>query len=92
MRVLTPEGAVGAQAQTRAASPASLVGARVALLDNGKPGAKRILEHVAVRLAERAKTQPARTFRKRTAATPCEAATLEEIEAAADIVLTGIAD
>lgn len=92
MKVYSPEGAVGQAAQQTAPSPSSLAGLRLAVLDNGKPGARRILERAAERLEQRAKTQSVGVFRKRTAATPCEAAVLDEICEAADLVLTAVAD
>ena len=75
-----------------APSPDVLAGLRIAVLDNGKPGADRLLGRMAQRLAERtgAKLMPMR--RKGSAATPCEDALLSELTGGADLVLTGTAD
>ena len=92
MKVYSPEGQIG-QVSIQAAAPLStLAGQRVGVLDNGKPGAQLILEQVAKRLGERTQTEFIGHFRKRTAATPCDEALIEQIAAEADFVLTGIAD
>ncbi len=92
VRILSPAGAVGTAPVTRAASPGVLAGRRLALLDNGKPGAARLLSRVAERLAERAAVVLVGQHRKRTAATPCEDALVAALAAEADLVLTGTAD
>lgn len=92
MRILSPEGNVASEGVGLAASPASLTGLRLAVLDNGKPGAARVMTRVAERLAERAGVSFVGVHRKRTAATPCDDALLEEIAGRADLVLTGTAD
>ena len=92
MRILSPEGSVGTRAVSLAPSPPVLAGQRVAVLDNGKPGAARLMEALAGRLAERTGAVIAGTHRKRTAATPCEDALLGEITETADLVVTGTAD
>lgn len=92
MRILSPEGKVGARGVTLADSPEVLVGRRLAILDNGKPGAALLMQGVAGHLVERAQVELVGVHRKRTAATPCEDALLDEIAQEADVVLTGTAD
>ncbi len=92
MRILSPEGSVGVRGVALATSPAVLAGRRLAVLDNGKPGAGAVLASVAERLARRAGVEFVGAYRKRTAATPCEETLIEEIAAGADLVLTGTAD
>ena len=92
MRILSPEGRVGARSVTLAASPSVLAGQRLAVLDNGKPGAARLMEALSERLAERTGVTLAGSHRKRTAATPCEDALVDALCEGADLVLTGTAD
>ncbi len=92
MRILSPQGSVGARWVSLAASPEVLSGRRLAVLDNGKPGAALVMIGVAERIAERAGVEFVGVHRKRTAATPCEDALIEEIAEGADLVLTGTAD
>jgi hypothetical protein len=72
--------------------PAQLIGQRIIALDNGKPGADRLLTQLAERLAARTGATFVRTVRKGSAATPCEPSLLAEIVAEADLVVTGTAD
>ena len=92
MRILSPEGKPGARGVALAASPEVLAGRRLAVLDNGKPGAAFVMTRVAERLAERAGVEIVGVHRKRTAATPCEETLIDEIAEGADLVLTGTAD
>ena len=91
-QIYLPDSAPGQPASARAAAPRSLAGQRIAVLDNGKPGAARLLGGVARGLAERTGASFAGVFQKGSAATPCEDAVFEEILSAADVVLTGTAD
>lgn len=92
MRILSPEGSIGVRSVSLAASPDSLFGRRLVVLDNGKPGAATLMARVAKRLGERAGVETVGVRRKRTAATPCEDALLDEIAEEADLALTGTAD
>lgn len=92
MKIYSPEGHVGRASVEVARAPATLSAQRVAVLDNGKPGAQRILECVAEQLRKRTAAKFVGHFRKRTAATPCEDALIDKISEEADLVLTGIAD
>ncbi|MEM7413523.1 MAG: hypothetical protein AAF430_25045 [Myxococcota bacterium] len=92
MKILSPEGTVGTRGVVLAAPPAQLAGRRIAVLDNGKPGAALVMTRIAERLVERAGVEFVGLHRKRTAATPCEEGLLGEIADGADLVLTGLAD
>ena len=92
LRIYAPDGSVGADATPLAASPDVLAGCRIAVLDNGKPGADVLISHLAGRLAERTGANLVGVHRKGSAATPCEDTLLAELTEAADLVLTGSAD
>ena len=92
IRIYAPDGPTGGEEVALAASPAVLSGRRLAVLDNGKPGADVLMERVASRLAERTGVAYAGTYRKETSGKPCAPDLLEEIAAAADLVVTGTAD
>ncbi len=92
IRILSPEGNVGAPVVCLAPSPDVLSGRRIAVLDNGKPGAAWLMTRVAEQLAARAGVSFVAARRKRTAATPCEDDLIEKIAGEADLVLTGTAD
>ena len=92
MRILSPEGSVGKRSVALAGSPDLLSGRRLAVLDNGKPGAAFVMTRIAERLAERAGVEFVGAHRKRTAATPCADELISEIAGGAELVLTGTAD
>jgi hypothetical protein len=69
-----------------------LAGTRIAVLDNGKPNARLLMERVAVRLAERSGATVSLVIPKGTAATPAEPEVFAALQAQADLVLTGSAD
>jgi hypothetical protein len=92
IRILSPEGAVGGGAVARAPSPDVVAGRRRVVLDNGKPGAARIMSHAAEQLASRGGVTFVGVRKKRTAATPCEDSLVEALAEEADLVLTGTAD
>ena len=92
LRILSPEGNVGASSITLAASPDVLSGCRIAVLDNGKPGAAWLMTRLAEQLAARVGIDFVAVHRKRTGATACEDALIDQIAEQADLVLTGTAD
>jgi hypothetical protein len=91
-RIYSPEGTTGLVPARLAPPPDVLAGRRIAVLDNGKPGADLLIGCLAERLAERTGAVFAGIRRKGSAATPCEDALLEEIVEDVDLVLTGSAD
>jgi len=92
IRILSPEGNLGAVTASLAPSPEVLSGRRIAVLDNGKPGAAWLMTRLAEQLAARAGVGYVGVQRKRTAATPCEEDLIDKIAKEADLVLTGTAD
>ena len=92
MKIYAPDGNAALETQPPVPLPASLEGQRVAVLDNGKPGAAALMERAVATLADSQGVRAAGVFRKGSAATPCEPDLLEEILQAADLVLTGTAD
>jgi len=92
VRILSPEGSVGTAATEPAPSPDVLAGRRLAVLDNGKPGAAKLMTRVAEQLVARAGIEFIGVRRKRTAATPCEEELIDALAQEADLVLTGTAD
>jgi hypothetical protein len=91
VRILSPEGEVVGAHRTLSAPLPVLAGAKVAVLDNGKPNARLLLQTIAQRLAARTGAQVALVTAKATAATPAEPEIIQELRAA-DLVLTGSAD
>ena len=91
-RIYSPDGAIGEECVPLAAAPDVLAGRRIAVLDNGKPGAERLVGHLARRLAARTGAIFAGVRRKGSAATPCEEHLLKQIVEDVDLVLTGTAD
>jgi hypothetical protein len=90
MEVLSPLGAAPTATTPLARRRASLAGCRVGVLDNSKPNADVLLGRVAERLVARAGGAGVRRWQKPGSSRP--AANLDEIAAAADVVLTGSAD
>ena len=88
MLIHTPEGGVGEMPAVGAASIPVLAGKKIGLLDNRKPNADVVLEHIAERLAARTGTEVVRRDNKN-AAIPCEDQVLEGIAKEVEIVLTG---
>ncbi len=92
IRILSPEGNVGTRLVGLAPSPDVLAGRRIAVLDNGKPGAAELMIRIAEQLALRSGVDFVGVHRKGTAATPCEDDLIDVIAERADLVLTGTAD
>jgi hypothetical protein len=77
---------------TLAARPASLAGARIGLLENGKQNAARFLEDVADVLRDRYGAGDATLRRKENFAQPAAPALVDELSAESDLVVIGIGD
>jgi len=91
VQIHSPEGAIG-EIPTSAAAPVPvLAGRRIGLLDNRKPNADVVLEHISAKLAARTGTEVVRRDTKN-AAIPCEDQVLAGIAKEVEIVLTGTAD
>ena len=92
MRILSPEGRVGEAPGVLAGSPEVLGGLRIAVLDNGKPGAELLMGAIADQISARCGARVEGVFQKGSAATPCEDELLAELIARSDLVVTGTAD
>lgn len=91
VRLVSPEGRVHEPRAPLTPALADLAGLRIAVLDNGKPNAARLMTEIARRIAARTDAELALVVAKGTAATPAEPEILQQLEAA-DLVLTGSAD
>jgi hypothetical protein len=96
--VYRPDGEIGQELATRAASPTTLAGLRIAVLDNGKPNAALVMTRLAESLAGRVGatvsvvTKKGPQGRSANAAIPCAPDIFERVLAEADLVITGTAD
>jgi hypothetical protein len=90
--IYDPTVAHEAEPFERAPRAGTLVGRRLALLDNGKPNAARFLGMVAERLSTDAGVSVVRTVRKPSAYRPAGDAELAAVAQGADLVLSGIGD
>jgi hypothetical protein len=88
--VVSPTGLAPREVKTLAPRPPSLAGRRIGVLDNSKPNAGVLLGRLAERLAAATGARVVGPWRKPGSA--CAADDLDEIAAAADVVLTGSAD
>lgn len=91
IRLVSPEGRVHVPRAPLAPAVPDLAGLRIAVLDNGKPNAARLMTEIAQRIAARTDAALTLVVAKGTAATPAEPEILQQLEAA-DLVLTGSAD
>ncbi|MBM3659661.1 MAG: hypothetical protein FJW95_09180 [Actinobacteria bacterium] len=91
IRLVSPEGRVHEPRAPLAPAVPDLAGLRLAVLDNGKPHAGRLMTEIARRIAARTDAELALVVAKGTAATPAEPEILQQLEVA-DLVLTGSAD
>ena len=91
--ILDPTGEAE-RAEDRALAPrlATLHGASLALLDNGKPNAAVLLEEVGRQLADRFRLQDVKVFAKDYFGTPVEQTQVERIVATCKFAVTAIGD
>ena len=92
VHVYRPDGEVGPAPVGLAPARTVLTGARIGVLDNGKPNARLLLERLAGRVAERGRATVSIVIGKGTAATPAEPEVLDALRENADLVVTGSAD
>jgi hypothetical protein len=96
--IYLPESAPGPEPVALAASPASLAGLRIAVLDNGKPNAAVVMARAAETLAARVGAEVSLVIKKgpsgrsANAAIPCAADVFARVVEEADLVVTGAAD
>jgi hypothetical protein len=91
IRIVSPEGATGPPPVRLAPARRELTGARIAVLDNGKPNARLLMTTIAERVAVDSGAELTLVTAKATAATPAEPEILQQL-LAADLVVTGSAD
>jgi len=90
-KIYRPDGEVAQPGHSLAAPRRVLTGARIGVLDNGKPNAGLLMMTVARQLAERAGTgEPVQLVKN--AAHPAPDEVLEQLRKEVDLVLTGSAD
>ena len=91
-----PEGEIGQAPGTLAASPATLAGLRIAVLDNGKPNAAHVMSRLAETIASRTSSTVSLVIKKHrtsaNAAIPAADDVMAEVLESADLVVTGTAD
>lgn len=96
--IYRPDGLIGQARASLAPVPASLTGARIAVLDNGKPNAALLMTRIAESLAKETGAQVTAVLKKgprgesANAAIPCAPDVFERVLAQADVVITGTAD
>lgn len=97
-QVYLPDSEPGQVPFTRAPSPASLAGLRIAVLDNGKPNAVEVMTRAAETLAARTGATVSLVTKKgpqgmsANAAIPVADDIFERVMAESDLVITGSAD
>jgi hypothetical protein len=91
VRVFRPDGAVAPLGHHISPPRRVLAGARIGVLDNGKPNAGLLMTYVADRLAERTGSPPPLVLLKN-AAHPAPDDVLDRLRTEVDVVLTGSAD
>jgi hypothetical protein len=98
VKIYLPDSPAGSDGATLAASPTTLLGMRIAVLDNGKPNAGLVMAHAAASLAARTGAEVALVIKKgpqgrsANAAIPCAPDVFERVVAESDLVITGAAD
>ncbi|HEV7679602.1 MAG TPA: hypothetical protein VGQ42_13640 [Candidatus Dormibacteraeota bacterium] len=96
MKVVSPIGEIGSGRFPAAARPASLDGAVLGLLSNGKPNSANLLDEIAAQLGERYRLgEPVRANKTESAHGPAHGATeaiLERLSSGTVAVLTASGD
>ena len=92
MQIVDPAGTTAVASKMLAPRPRSLEGATIALLDNSKPNAGVLLERAGALLAARTGARAVKLWSKPSASSAAAPAVIEEIAAAARVVLTASAD
>ena len=90
--VYDPRGVVAATPRAIAPRPARLDGLRLAVLDNTKWNANRLLRRATEQLVAEHRFGAVTYYRKESFSRAAEATLLDEIAAANDVVLTAIGD
>ncbi|GAA0903294.1 hypothetical protein [Pseudonocardia zijingensis] len=91
--ILDPTGEVeGSEDRALAPRLATLDGATLGLLDNGKPNAALLLEEVGRQLSERFRLKDVKVFTKGYFGTPVERTQVERIVATCNFAVTAVGD
>jgi hypothetical protein len=92
VRMYRPDGAIAQPAHRLSPKRPVLSGARIGVLDNGKPNAGLLMTIVAEQLSARAgSSEPVLVLRKN-AAKPCPDDVMDQLKKEVDLVITGSAD
>jgi hypothetical protein len=91
MRIYRPDGPITQPLHTLSPGRRVLAGARIAVLDNGKPNAGLLMGTVAGQLATRAGS-PEPLVLTKNAAQPAPDEVIDQLQREADLVITGSAD
>jgi hypothetical protein len=92
VKLVSPVYEARATAGSRAPRLASLAGARIGLLDNDKPKADRLLEHIATLLEHRYSVAGFVRLRKGSATKPAEGEIIARLLRETDAIVTAIGD
>ena len=92
MRICSPEAQVQQARVNPVARPKSLEGLRIGFLDNTKPPADRVMEHLDKRLRERFPGVQSHYVSKNAASLPATEAMYKSMQENADVVITGFGD
>ncbi len=92
IKLLDPTTEAVARPIAWAPRPASLEGRRVALIENTKFNSDRLLQKIGDVLVRDHGAASVRMWRKRNASVPAHAEIIEEVRAAADVMVAGIGD
>ena len=91
MKIYTPAGAVGNPAASKASAVPSLQGKRIGILDNRKPNAGLLMQHIGARLAADYRAG-ALHLEEKNAAISAPDQVLGRLTKEVELVLTGSAD
>ena len=91
-RVYDPQGALEVLTKQGAARVKNLAGLRLAVLDNTKWNAAKLLDGVVDLLTEKVRFSEVNRYKKETFTKPASAALIAEIAANNDVALIAIAD
>ncbi len=92
MRICSPEAQLQPSKVTAVARPKSLQGLRIGFLDNTKPPADRVMEHLDRRLRESFPGVQSHYVSKNAASMPATPAMLQSLQDNCDVVITGFGD
>jgi hypothetical protein len=92
MDIVDPAGSSAVTPRNLTVRPGSLEGVTIALLDNSKPNARILLEHLGALLAAQGRARGVRVWSKPGSSIGAAASVLEEIASSSRVALTASAD